>query len=77
MEGSRSKEGKSELVISSRKYTRRNAICAGKIFPKGNPLMSMERSKIAKAVKGGEYELREDGRGKIKRKIPADTYWRA
>lgn len=77
MEGSRSKEGKSELIISSQKYTRRNAIRADKIFPRENLLTSMERSKIAEAEKGGEYEFREDGRGKIKRKIPTDTYWRA
>lgn len=79
MEGSRSKEGKSELIISSQKYTRRNAIRADKIFPRENLLTSMERFKIAKTEKGREYErgFGENGRGKIKRKIPADTYWRA
>lgn len=66
MEGSRSKEGKSELIISSRKYTR-NAI--SRIFAEGNLSTPIERyvSKVAKDEKGGEYEFRRNGRGKIKR----------
>lgn len=58
MEGSRSKEGKSELIISSQKYTRRNAIYAGRIFPEGNLLTSMERFKIARVVKKNGKRIR-------------------
>jgi len=76
MEGSRSKEGKSELIISSRKYTRRNAICAGRIFPEGSLLTSMERSKIAKAEKRGEYEFRrtlgERSKGKYRQTLTGE-----
>lgn len=54
----RSKEGKSELIISSQKYTRRNAIYAGGIFPEGNLLTSMERFKILRVVKKNGKRIR-------------------
>ena len=68
MEGSRSKEGKSELIIFSRKYTWRNAICTSRIFLEGNLLTSMEHSKIAKIERGSEYEFRRTTRERSKGK---------
>jgi len=74
MEGPRSKEGK-ELIISSQKYTR-NAICVGRIFSEGSLLTSMERSKIAKAEKRGEYKFRrtlgERSKGKYRQTLTGE-----